>query len=68
MLSDSFEWSKTVSKEKIKKISIDIPIDANGEFDFTVQKRIYNRLEKYDTIKASLSKRVEELVSMQLEF
>ena len=66
--SDAFEWSKTASKEKIKKISINIPVDVNGEYDVIMQKKIYQRLEKYDTIKVSLSKRIEEIVSMHLDF
>ena len=66
--SDAFEWSKTASKEKIKKISINIPVDVNGEYDVIMQKKIYQRLEKYDTIKATLSKRIEEIVSMHLDF
>lgn len=66
--SDAFEWSKTASKEKIKKILINIPVDANGEFDFKMQEKIYLRLKKYDTIKENLSKKIESINSMQLDF
>ncbi|MCD8214933.1 MAG: N-6 DNA methylase [Clostridiales bacterium] len=66
--SDAFEWSKTASKEKIKKILINIPVDANGEFDLKMQKKIYLRLKKYDTIKENLSKKIENINSMQLDF
>lgn len=66
--SDAFEWSKTASKEKIKKISINIPVDANGEFDIKMQKKIFLKLKRYDTIKASLSKKIEAVVSMKLDF
>ncbi len=65
---DAFEWSKTASKEKIKKILINIPVDANGEFDFKMQEKIYLRLKKYDTIKENLSKKIENIISMQLDF
>lgn len=65
--SDEFEWSKTASKEKIRKILINIPVDANGEIDFKMQERIYLRLKKYDTIKDVLSKKIEIINSMQLD-
>lgn len=66
--SDAFEWSKTASKEKVKKIAVNIPVDVNGEFDVKMQEKIYLRLKKYDTIKASLNEKIENLVSMQLDF
>lgn len=66
--SDAFEWSKTASKEKIQKILINIPVDANGEFDFKMQEKVYLRLKKYDTIREILSKKIESINSMQLDF
>ena len=66
--SDEFEWSKTASKEKIKKIFIDVPIKENGQFDYDVQEKICSRLEKYDAIKSELVNKVKSLDAMQLDF
>jgi hypothetical protein len=66
--SDSFEWSKTASKEKVKLIAIDIPIMESGEFDIMAQKKIIERIEKYDKIKEQLNEKVSELCLLQLEF
>lgn len=66
--SDTFEWSKTASKEKIRIIEINIPIDKDGEFDINMQHNICKRLEKYDSIRLELSEKIELLNSMQLDF
>jgi hypothetical protein len=66
--SDSFEWSKTASKEKISKIEVSIPVDSKGDFDVDMQKRIAKRLERYDKIKKSLFIKISDIASMQLDF
>lgn len=66
--SDAFEWSKTASKEKIKQIMVNVPVGADGGFDFKMQGKIYSKLKKYDSIKADLSKKIESINSMQLDF
>jgi restriction endonuclease S subunit len=66
--SDSFEWSKTASKEKIKEIEISIPINNDGEFDIELQKKISNRLDQYDVIKKALSDKITQISDMKLNF
>lgn len=66
--SDEFEWSKTASKEKIKKMCIRIPINNQGDFDIEMQQKIYLKLKKYDTIKTNLRQKIENIISMQLDF
>jgi type I restriction-modification system DNA methylase subunit len=66
--SDSFEWSKTASKEKIKEIEIPIPIDYKDNLDVGMQKRIVKKLELYDKIKKTLFTKVSDIKSMQLDF
>lgn len=50
LLSLGFEWSITASKEKVKDISVGIPIDNKGRFDINRQKFIYNKFKRINSI------------------
>lgn len=64
--SDQFEWSKTASKEKIKKIVINIPVTLDGEIDYALQEIICERLDRYDVIRKDLMERIVQLSDIEV--
>lgn len=66
--SDSFEWSKTASKEKMQKIKLAFPINSNGEPDFEAQEKIADRMESYDYIIHELSTKVDMIREAKLDY
>lgn len=65
--SDSFEWSKTASKEKVQVIKIPYPVDKRGEPDFIAQEEIANRMESYDSIIEELTSKIEMVRESSLD-
>ncbi len=47
LLEQGFVWSKTASKDKVRKMSIEIPVNENGNFDLERQREI---VKKYSLI------------------
>ena len=66
--SDDFEWSKTASKEKIRKIQIAFPINSNNELDYEAQEKIADRMESYDSIINKLSSQVDKICEAKLDY
>ena len=66
--SDSFEWSKTASKEKIKKIKLSFPINSKGSLDYDAQENIADRMERYDSIINQLSSQVSKVCEAKLDY
>ncbi len=66
--SDLFEWSKTASKEKVREIQIQIPINSNGDFDYLMQSKLAKRFEKYSNIKEVLNKEIQKLLDSEIQF
>ncbi|GGB46272.1 hypothetical protein GCM10011409_24790 [Lentibacillus populi] len=61
LLSLGFEWSKTASKEKVKEIEVEIPINDKDNFDFEVQNDIFLKYRKIHGIQNQLSQYYETL-------
>ncbi len=66
--SDDFEWSKTASKEKVKKIKIAFPVDKDGNPDYEEQQRIALRAESYDKIIKELSSKISMVCEASLDY
>lgn len=54
LLKQGFKWSQTASKEKVKKITISIPILLNGNFDLETQQKIVEKLNVVADLKAKV--------------
>lgn len=51
LFSNGFSWGNKAGKDKIKLISISIPIDGDGKFDLVKQKEIANKYLRLETLK-----------------
>lgn len=54
LLSQGFTWSKTASKEKVKQMSIDFPIDENQNIDIEKQRKYVEQFTRVDSIQRNL--------------
>lgn len=68
LFSLGLEWSKTASKEKVKELSIKIPVDSNGNFDIDTQRQIADKYNRIEEIKKSISIELEKLTSIEIDF
>ena len=68
LLSQGFRWSKTASKEKVEKLTIDLPIDAKGNIDLIGQKNFTDKLKKIEEIKKAVNIELSKLSESKIEF
>lgn len=54
LLSSGFSWGKTASKEKVKKMSIEIPTNVDGNISLTKQGLFVKRYSKFFGIQETL--------------
>lgn len=65
LLEQGFVWSKTAGKDKVKKMSIEIPINENGDLDIERQRELvkkYSLLEKTQTVLKGYHDRLKESI------
>lgn len=55
LLSQGFTWSKTASKEKVKQMSIEFPIDDNENIDIKKQRKFVEKFVRIDSIQKNLN-------------
>ncbi len=67
LMNQGFKWSKTASKEKVKKLSIRIPINKNGEFDLEAQKQIAEKYNKIENIKANIILELNKISEIEVD-
>lgn len=68
LLEQGFAWSKTASKEKVRKLSIKIPINSKGEFDIEVQKEIAEKYRQIEQVKSSIISELDKITDTQIDF
>lgn len=54
LLSSGFSWGKTASKEKVRKMSIDLPLDANYNISLQKQKDFVQKYSVYSLAQRKL--------------
>jgi len=61
-------WDKKLYKTELKQeISVEIPIDENGEFDINKQKEIAEKYRKIEQIKKKLKEDCEKIDDMKID-
>ena len=68
LMNEDFVWSKTASKEKVEKLMLEIPVDSNGDFDLPAQKQIAEKYQKIEQIKKTISKELDRISKIEIEF
>lgn len=68
LLGQGFRWSKTASKDKVKQLTIKIPIDKKGNFDIKAQQEIAERYKKIESIKNSIAEEFEKISNVGIDF
>lgn len=63
LLSQGFQWSKTASKEKVKEMSIEIPVDKNGEYDINQQAAYVRKYRIIQDVQQTLNDYLNKLRS-----
>lgn len=66
LLAQGFKWSKTASKEKVRKISVNIPINNNGDIDIETQNQLAERYIKINSIKESIEKELSKISNVNI--
>ena len=66
LLSMGFRWSVTAGKEIVSSLSIDIPIDINGNFNIEAQKEIANRFLEIEKIKQKTIDELEKITNVSI--
>jgi restriction endonuclease S subunit len=62
------EWAnKRLGIERMREISIDIPIKENGEFDLDKQKEIADKYKKIEQIKNRLKEDYEKMINSKIQ-
>jgi hypothetical protein len=67
LLSLGLSWSKTASKEKVKKIEIEIPVKENGEFDIEKQNEIVENYNKIENLKKYMLETLKKIENVEIE-
>jgi type I restriction-modification system DNA methylase subunit len=68
LLSQGFRWSKTASKEKVDKLTINLPVNSAGDIDLATQKIIADKYRKIEEIKLAISNELIKLSDSKIEF
>ncbi len=61
IFNNGYNWNDKAGKEKVKNLSIEIPIDNNNKFDLQKQKEIYEKNHRTKVIKSKLNEYKEIL-------
>ncbi len=59
--------NKRLGTERIKEISIEIPVKKDGEFDLNKQREIANKYKKIEQIKKNLQEDYERMISSKVQ-
>lgn len=60
--------NKRLGIERMKEISIEIPIKENGDFDLGKQKEIADKYEKIEQIKEYLQEDIEKIIESKVKY
>ena len=60
--------NKKLGNNQMKDIIVAIPIDKNGDFDYNAQVEIAEKYRAVDNVKRIISKKIDELVGVEILF
>lgn len=60
--------NKKLGNNQMKEIKISIPVDDNDDFDLNSQIEIANKYQTIEKLKEKLLKKIDELMSVEIEF
>lgn len=63
-----FNFLNKAGKEKLKQITINIPIDCTGKIDIDKQKEIVDKNIQIEEIKRNIIEKIKNILSMQIAF